>query len=61
MVTRDDGCLEGLTTAELDRRRSDLNVSAALAAPDSPVRVTVERELHRIAFALAARTSPGSP
>ncbi len=45
---------EEMTTAELGRMRTDLNISVALAAPGSPVRATAERELHLIATVLAS-------
>ena len=54
--------LEQMSADALARMRSDLSITAALALPGSNVRVTVERELARIAAVLAARErSPRPP
>jgi hypothetical protein len=37
-----------MTTYELERAKRDLAASLALAEPDSPVRVPIERELRAI-------------
>jgi hypothetical protein len=60
-VREDDSLLAELPTDVLVRMRTDLNVSVALAARNSPLRLTAERELARIASVLAAREHEGSP
>jgi hypothetical protein len=44
-----------LTDAELERARRDLQISLALAFPDSPVRVPIMAEMAAIDAELAAR------
>ena len=59
-MSRDDAAsFEAMTTAELVRLRTDLNVSLALAAPGSAVAVPAERQLRGIASVLAAREHEG--
>jgi hypothetical protein len=49
-----------MSTPDLEQMRTDLNVSVALAALGSPMRVTAERELGRIASVLVSRQTPRS-
>jgi len=57
----------GLTASELERARRDLQVSLALALPDSPTRVPILAHLSAIDAELAERTNgrpaglPSSP
>jgi hypothetical protein len=59
-VRDDSASFEAMSTPDLERMRTDLNVSIALAALGSPVRVTAERELGRIALVLVTRQAPRS-
>jgi hypothetical protein len=52
--------VSGLTAAELERARRDLQVSLALAWPDSAARVPIEAHLDAIDAELAARTDGNS-
>ena len=45
----------GLTAAQLERTRRDLEVSLALAFPGSPVRGTIQAEMTAIDAELASR------
>jgi len=47
--------VSGLTTAELERAKRDLEVSLALAFPGSPVRVSIVAEMTAIDAELASR------
>jgi hypothetical protein len=47
--------VSGLTAAQLERARRDLEVSLALAFPGSPVRVTMQAEMAAIDSELAER------
>lgn len=61
-MARDDvSAFEAMSTAELMRLRSALNITLALAIPGSPVAVPAERQLRSIALTLAAREHEGSP
>jgi hypothetical protein len=55
-MTGRDHDVSGLTAAELERARRDLQVSLALAWPGSPARVPIEAHLEAIDAALAAGT-----
>jgi hypothetical protein len=48
--------VSGLTAAQLERARRDLEVSLGLAFPGSPVRVTIQAEMTAIDAELASRT-----
>jgi hypothetical protein len=48
--------VSGLTAAQLERARRDLEVSLGLAFPGSPVRVTIQAEMTAINAELASRT-----
>ena len=48
--------VSGMTAAELDRARRDLQVSLALAFPGSPVRVSIAAEMSAIERELGQRT-----
>ena len=50
----------GMTRAELERARRDLEVSLALAFPGSPVRAPILAQLSAIDAALAERQSTAS-
>jgi hypothetical protein len=50
-----DHDVSGLTAAQLERARRDLEVSLALAFPGSPVRVTIQAEMTAIDSELAER------
>jgi len=45
--------VSGLTAAQLDRARRDLQISLALASPGSPVRVSILAEMTAIDTVLA--------
>jgi hypothetical protein len=47
--------VSGLTAAQLDRARRDLEISLALAFPGSPVRVSIAAEMSAIDAELAGR------
>ena len=47
--------VSGLTAAQLERARRDLEISLALAFPGSPVRVTILAEMTAIDTELAER------
>jgi hypothetical protein len=47
--------VSGLTAAQLERARRDLEISLALAFPGSPVRVTIQAEMTAIDAELAER------
>jgi hypothetical protein len=47
--------VSGLTAAQLEQARRDLEVSLALAFPGSPVRVTIRAEMTAIDSELAER------
>jgi hypothetical protein len=49
--------VSGMTAAQLERARRDLEVSLALAFPGSPVRVTIQDEMTAIDSELAERGS----
>jgi hypothetical protein len=51
-----DHDVSGLTAAELERARRDLQVSLSLARPGSPARVPILAHLDAIDAVLAART-----
>jgi hypothetical protein len=55
-MTGRDHDVSGLTAAELERARRDLEVSLTLAWPGSPARVPIEAHLDAIDAELAART-----
>jgi hypothetical protein len=48
----------GLTVAELERARRELNASLALARPDSPARVPILARLTAVDTELAERGGP---
>jgi hypothetical protein len=50
-----DHDVSGLTAAQLERARRDLEVSLALAFPGSPVRVTIQAEMTASDAELAER------
>ena len=50
----------GMTSAQLDRARRDLQVSLALAFPGSPVRAPILAHLSAIDAALAEHKRPAS-
>jgi hypothetical protein len=50
----------GMTCAELERTRRDLEVSLALAFPGSPIRAPILAHLSAIDAALAERKRPPS-
>jgi hypothetical protein len=52
--------LEELSTSDLTRLRSDLNISLALSVPGSAAHVAAERELGRVASVLDSRQAPRS-
>jgi hypothetical protein len=54
-----DRDVSGLTAAQLERARRDLEVSLALAFPGSPVRVTIAAEMSAIDAELTSRV--GNP
>jgi hypothetical protein len=49
--------VSGLTAAQLERARRDLEISLALAFPGSAVRVTIQTEMTAIDAELAERGS----
>ena len=50
-----DHDVSGLTAAQLERARRDLEISLALAFPGSPVRVSIVAEMTAIEAELAER------
>ena len=60
MVRDDTSSLEAMPTAELERMRTDLSISAALAVPGGASQAAIERELSRAAAVLASRQAPRS-
>jgi len=58
MADRDHD-VSGLTAAELERARRDLEVSLALAFPGSPVRVSIAAEMSAIDRELGERARSG--
>lgn len=59
-MTGRDYDVSGLTAAELERARRDLQVSLALAWPGSAARAPIEAHLDAIGADLAARTDGNS-
>ena len=57
MVRDDRAALEAMTTAELKRICTDLNIAAALAVPGGAGQAAIERQLAGAASVLAARES----
>ena len=60
MADRDHD-VSGLTAAELERARRDLQVSLSLSGPDSLARVPILAHLSAIDAELAARTAGRAP
>jgi hypothetical protein len=58
MADRDHD-VSGMTAAELERARRDLEVSLALAFPGSPVRVSIAAEMSAIDREVGERTRNG--